>query len=66
VAHSGVIEATGLAAHPELDPTYVHEELRHLEGIAFDVVDGAVSGIRVLRLPGEVVAGLIPCQPPKA
>ena len=59
VSHSAVIEALGMAAHPETDPSYVSDELRHLEGVALDIVDGVVSQLRILRLPQEVVAGLV-------
>jgi broad specificity phosphatase PhoE len=54
ISHSGVIEATGMAARGTEDSSFLLPELGHLEGIVIELVDDVVRQVRVLRLPGDV------------
>ena len=59
IAHAETIELLAMAVRADGAPGFPGGELRPLDGIAVDVVDGHARQLRVLRLPGGLGQGAI-------
>lgn len=59
IAHAETIELLAMAVRPDGAPGFPGGELRPLDGLAIDVVDGHVRQLRVIRLPGGLGQGAI-------
>jgi hypothetical protein len=59
IAHAEAIELLAMAVRPDGAPGFPGGELRPLDGVAIDVVDGHARQLRVIRLPGGLGQGAI-------